>query len=67
VVQQLAVKDARLKGVADRLGLREIRCRDCFKGRRPDASRCDTCGGSGRLWSGVGSQKLPDSGLRRLA
>lgn len=67
MVHERAVKDVRLKGVAERLGLRAIRCRDCFKGRRPDASRCETCGGTGRLWSGAGAETLSDSGLRRLA
>lgn len=61
------MKDVRLKGVAERLGLREVRCKDCFKGRRADASRCETCGGTGRLWSDAGRNKLPDSRLRRLA
>jgi hypothetical protein len=59
--------DERVRGVAVRLGLREIRCPDCFKGRVYDGGCCERCGGTGRLWLGMGSQALPDCRLERLA
>jgi len=61
------MRDLRLKGVAERLSLRPIRCKECFRGRKPDGSNCAACGGTGRLWSGAGAEALSDARLRRLA
>ena len=61
------MKNAREKGGAERLGLHEVRCPDCCKGTKADGARCATCGGTGRLWTGAGTQTLSDARLRRLA
>jgi hypothetical protein len=62
-----SMRDERLRGVAERLQLREIRCPLCINGRTLGGQRCAKCDGTGRLWSKIGVFTLTDRRLKRLA
>jgi hypothetical protein len=59
--------DDRLRGVAERLELREVRCDLCIRGRTLGNQSCSKCDGTGRLWTKGGSPVLTDARLRKLA
>jgi hypothetical protein len=61
------MKDDRLRGVARRLDLQEVRCPLCIRGQTLGNQRCCQCNGTGRLWKKPGVRALTDERLRQIA